>query len=48
VGSSVTSKTMFLLCGKDPGYKIDAANKLNIKILSEDDFNKLLEDRQPI
>jgi DNA ligase (NAD+) len=48
VGSSVTSKTMFLLCGKDPGSKLDAANKLNIKILSEDDFNKLLEDRQPI
>lgn len=40
---SVSKKTDFLLLGKDPGSKYDKAKKLGIKILSESDFEKLIE-----
>ncbi|AHF58233.1 NAD-dependent DNA ligase LigA [Spiroplasma eriocheiris] len=39
---SVSSKTTFVLAGTDPGSKITKAAKLNVKIISEEDFNKLL------
>ena len=44
VTGSVSSKTSYLLCGKDPGSKLDAAIKLNIPILNEEDFKKLISD----
>lgn len=44
VTSSVTSKTDFLIAGENAGSKLDKAKKLNIKILSEKDFNKELEN----
>ena len=42
VTSSVSKKTDFLIAGKDPGSKYDAALKLGIKLLNEDEFKKLI------
>jgi DNA ligase (NAD+) len=42
VTGSVSAKTDYLLVGQDPGSKLDKAKALQIKILSEDDFEKLL------
>jgi DNA ligase (NAD+) len=44
VTGSVSSKTSYLLCGKDPGSKLDTAIKLNIPIINEEDFKKLISD----
>lgn len=38
VAGSIGKNTDFLLCGSEPGSKIKKAEKLGIKILSEDDF----------
>jgi DNA ligase (NAD+) len=38
---SVSKKTSFVLAGTDPGSKYEKAKSLGVKILSEDDFNKL-------
>lgn len=43
VSSSVSAKTTYVLAGEDGGSKLDKAQKLNIKIISEDEFNKLCE-----
>ena len=40
--SSVSSNVDFLLCGKNPGNKMDKAKKNNIKIISEQDFLNLI------
>jgi DNA ligase (NAD+) len=40
--SSVSSQTDYVLLGENPGSKYDKAKELNIKILSEDDFEKML------
>lgn len=43
VGSSVTSKTDYLVCGAEPGEnKITAAKKYQTKIIDEEEFKKLL------
>ena len=43
ISSSISRKTDFLFCGKDPGSKLDKAIKLNIKIITssevEDEIN---------
>ena len=42
-GSSVTSKTTYLLAGEKPGpEKIQKANSLGIKTVSEEEFFKLI------
>ena len=41
--SSVSSKTDYLICGKDPGKnKLDKSNKLNIKIINESELIDLI------
>ncbi len=40
--SSVSSKTSYLLTGDSAGSKFDKAKKMDVKILSEDDFNSLI------
>lgn len=39
---SVSKNTDYVLVGEDPGSKYDKAKKLNIKILSEEQFKKML------
>jgi DNA ligase (NAD+) len=42
VSSSVSIKTDYVLAGENPGSKIDEADKLGIKILSEEAFLKMV------
>jgi DNA ligase (NAD+) len=42
VSSSVSSKTSYVLAGDNPGSKYTDAKKLNVKILSESEFFKLI------
>lgn len=43
VTGSVTKKTDFLLLGKEPGSKYQKALDLKIKIIGEEDFNKMMK-----
>jgi len=42
ISSSVSKKTDYVVVGEDPGSKFDKAKKLNVKILSEDEFVNLI------
>jgi len=44
VGSTVTRKTTYLVVGEDPGSKLDRARALGTKILTEEEFLKLIGD----
>lgn len=44
VSSSVSSKTSYVLLGSDPGSKYEKAKKLNIPIILEEDFIKLINE----
>lgn len=43
VTSSVSKKTSYVLAGEKAGSKLSKAEKLDVKILSEDDFNKMTQ-----
>lgn len=43
VSSSVSEQTDFVIAGKEPGSKYDKAKKLNVKIITEQEFRKLIE-----
>ena len=40
--SSVSKDTSFLLCGKEPGSKLGKANALGVKLLTEEEFKKIV------
>lgn len=42
VSSSVSRKTNFVVVGKEPGSKFEKAKRLNVRILSEEEFKKLI------
>ena len=44
-GSSVSKKTNYVVVGADPGSKFDKAKSLNVPILDEAQFDKLLASR---
>jgi len=41
--SSVSEKTDFVVVGENPGSKLDKAKELGVKIISEEEFRKLVE-----
>ena len=43
VTNAVTSKTDFVVVGENPGSKFDTAQKLNVRILNEEEFKKMLK-----
>lgn len=43
ISESVSKKTSYVVAGSDPGEKYDKAQKLGIKILSENDFLELIK-----
>ncbi|MBR3967258.1 MAG: hypothetical protein IKJ91_09320 [Clostridia bacterium] len=43
VSGSVSKKTTFLIAGEDCGIKLEKAKELNIPIISEDEFFKMLD-----
>jgi len=48
VSSSVSKKTSYVVVGADPGSKFDQAKSLGVTILSEDQFDALLEGKLPV
>ena len=44
VSGSVSRKTNYVVVGEDPGAKLQQATKLGIKILTEEEFSRLLRD----
>lgn len=45
VSGSVSKKTDYVIAGTEPGSKYDKAVELNIKILTEEEFNELLNGK---
>ncbi len=45
VGTSVSKKTDYLICGADPGSKLDKAKELGIKIISEEEFLEMIKGK---
>jgi DNA ligase (NAD+) len=43
VAGSVSKKTSYVLAGADPGSKLDKAKALGVKVINENEFNKLVE-----
>lgn len=44
--SSVSKKTDYVVVGKNPGSKYDKAKSLGVKIITEDDFKRLISGQQ--
>ncbi|VEU55124.1 NAD-dependent DNA ligase LigA [Metamycoplasma orale] len=43
--NSVSKKTSYVLCGENPGSKLDKANELNVKVISENDLIDMLKNK---
>jgi DNA ligase (NAD+) len=46
VSSSVSKNTDYLILGENPGSKLEKAKSLGVKIISENDFNKMIKERK--
>ena len=40
--SSISKKVDFVVAGEDPGSKFDTAKELGVKILTEEEFSKMI------
>lgn len=47
ISGSVSKKTDYVLAGAEAGSKLQKAQELNVKVLSEDDFTELLASKKP-
>ncbi|MDP8234522.1 MAG: NAD-dependent DNA ligase LigA [Candidatus Saelkia tenebricola] len=47
ISSSVSSRTDFLILGRDTGAKYKKAKEQNVKIIKEEDFNKMIKSIPP-
>lgn len=45
VATSVSKRTDYLLCGADPGSKLDKAKELRVKVISEEEFLKMIKGK---
>lgn len=43
VSSSVSKKTDYVLAGEDPGSKLTKANELGVKVIDENEFDRMIE-----
>lgn len=43
VTGSVSGKTDYLVCGENPGSKLDKAKELNVKVLNEEEFKEIIK-----
>lgn len=41
--SSVSKNTDFLVCGEEAGSKLEKAKELGVKVISEEEFRKMVE-----
>jgi DNA ligase (NAD+) len=44
--TSITKKTSYVVVGNDPGSKLEKAQSLGVEVLTEGEFNKLLESNE--
>jgi DNA ligase (NAD+) len=45
VSSSVSKKTSFVVAGEDPGLKLDKARQLQVKVIDENEFLRLIQKK---
>jgi len=45
VSSSVSKKTAYIICGEEPGSKLQKGRQLGVKIINEEEFEQLVKEK---